>query len=87
MAQRVKNLGTLQESWDQSLGWEDPVDKGMATHPSILAWRREEECGEVIGWESRGRGRGAASDTNPLRFGGYCKRYGESSLLSAVGRR
>ena len=48
MPQRVKNLGTIQETWDQSLGWADPVEKGMATHPSILAWsipRAEEPIG------------------------------------------
>ena len=35
----VKNLPTMQETWDQSLGWEEPLKKGMATHSSILAWR------------------------------------------------
>ena len=39
MAQRVKNLPALQETHVQSLGWEDPLGKGMATHSSILAWR------------------------------------------------
>ena len=39
MAQRVKNLPALQETWVQSWGWEDPLEKGMATHSSILAWR------------------------------------------------
>ena len=39
MAQMVKNLPTMQETWVRSLGWEDPLEKGMATHPSILAWR------------------------------------------------
>ena len=39
MAQTVKNPPTLQETWVQSLGWEDPLEKGMATHSSILAWR------------------------------------------------
>ena len=39
MAQRVKNLPALQETWIQSLGHEDPLEKGMATHSSILAWR------------------------------------------------
>ena len=37
MAQLVKNLPVMQETWDQSLGWEDPLEKGKATHPSILA--------------------------------------------------
>ena len=37
--QMVKNLPTVQETWVQFLGWEDPLEKGMATHSSILAWR------------------------------------------------
>ena len=39
MAQTVKNLLTMQEVRIQSLGQEDPLEKGMATHSSILAWR------------------------------------------------
>ena len=39
MAQLVKNLPAMQETWVQSLGWEDPLEEGMATHSSILAWR------------------------------------------------
>ena len=39
MGQTVKNLPAIQETWLRSLGWEDPLDKGMATHSSILAWR------------------------------------------------
>ena len=39
VAQMVKNLPATQETWVQSLGWEDPLEKGMATHCSILAWR------------------------------------------------
>ena len=35
----VKNLPAVQEIWVQSLGQEDPLEKGMATHSSILAWR------------------------------------------------
>ena len=35
----VKNLPAMQEAWVQSLGWEDPLEEGMATHFSILAWR------------------------------------------------
>ena len=35
----VKNLPTIQETGVQFLGWEDPLEKGMATHSSILAWR------------------------------------------------
>ena len=39
MAQTVKNLPEMQETWVQSLGQEDPLEKGMATHSSTLAWR------------------------------------------------
>ena len=39
VAQRVKNLPAMQETWVQSLGQEDPLEKGMATHSNILAWR------------------------------------------------
>ena len=39
MAQMVKNLPAMQETWVQSLGQEDPLKEGMATHSSILAWR------------------------------------------------
>ena len=35
----VKNLPAIKETWVQSLGQEDPLEKGMATHSSILAWR------------------------------------------------
>ena len=35
----VKNLLAVQEAWVQSLDWEEPLEKGMATHCSILAWR------------------------------------------------
>ena len=37
VAQTVKNLPAMQETWVQSLGWEDPPEEGMATHSSILA--------------------------------------------------
>ena len=39
MAQTAKNLLAMQEMWVQSLGWEDPLEKGKATNSSILAWR------------------------------------------------
>ena len=39
VAQTVKNMPAVQETWVWSLGWEDPLEKGMATHSSILAWR------------------------------------------------
>ena len=39
VAQTVKNLPAVQETWVQSLGWEDPLEKGMETHSSVPAWR------------------------------------------------
>ena len=39
MAQTVKNPPAKRETWVQSLSWEDPLEKGTATHSSILAWR------------------------------------------------
>ena len=39
VAQTVKNPPAMQKTWVQSLGWEDPLEEGIATHSSILAWR------------------------------------------------
>ena len=39
VAQRVKNLPAMQETWVRFLGWEDPLEKEMATHSSIVAWK------------------------------------------------
>ena len=53
VAQTVKNPPAMQEIWVRSLGWGDPLEEGMVTHSSILAWRipwREEPGGlESIG--------------------------------------
>ena len=48
-AQMVKNLPAMLQTWVQSLGWEDLLEKGMATHSSILAWRTSwtEEPGKL----------------------------------------
>ena len=56
VAQTVKDLSAMQETQVRSLGWEDPLEKGMATHSNILAWRipwREKQRGLVgsIGWQ------------------------------------
>ena len=48
MAQMVNNLLLMQETWVRSLGWEDSLEEGMATHSSILAWR-------IPGMEESGR--------------------------------
>ena len=49
MAQTVKRLPTMQETWVLSLSWEDPLEKEMATHSSILAWKipQMEESGKL----------------------------------------
>ena len=39
VAQLIKNLPAMRQTWVGSLGWEDPLEKGKATHSSILAWR------------------------------------------------
>ena len=56
-AQMVKNLPAIQETWVQSPGWDDPLEKGMATHSSILAWRipwTEEPAGlQSVGLQSQ----------------------------------
>ena len=55
VAHLVKNLPAMLEAWVQFLGWEDPLEKEMATHSSILAWKipRTEEPGglQSIGWQ------------------------------------
>ena len=55
MAQRVKCLPSMQETWVRSLGGEDPLEKEMATHSSNLAWKtpRMEKPGELQSMESQ----------------------------------
>ena len=50
--QMVKNLSIMQETYVQSLGWENPLEEGMATHSSILAWRIPMDRGAWDGKES-----------------------------------
>ena len=52
VVQTVKNLLAMQETWILSLSWENPLEKGMATHTSILAWRisQTEEPGRLHMW-------------------------------------
>ena len=51
VAQMVKNLPAMQEAWVWSLGWEDSLEKGMATHSSILAWENSMDRGA---WRAMG---------------------------------
>ena len=59
MAQRVKSLPTMWETWVRSLGWEDPMEKEMAAHSGILAWRIPwtEETGRIQSMELQRVGR------------------------------
>ena len=45
VAQMVKNPPAMQETWVRSLGWEEPLEEGMATHSGILAWRTPRDTG------------------------------------------
>jgi len=55
VAQTVKHLSTMQETWVRSLGWEDSLEKEMATHSSILAWEIPlmEKPGRLHPWNCR----------------------------------
>ena len=53
VAQLGRNLPAMQEAWVQSLGWEDPLEEGMVTHSSILAWEIP-GTGEPGGMQSMG---------------------------------
>ena len=59
VAQRVKNLPTMWETWVRSLGWKDPLEEGMTTHSNILAWRNPMDRGA---WRATVH-RGAKSQT------------------------
>ena len=63
MAQAVRNLPAMQETWVQSLGWENPLEKEVATHSSILAWETPwtEEPGELQSTRSQRVGHNLAT--------------------------
>ena len=67
VAHMVKNLPVMQETWVQSLGQEDALEQGMATHSSILAWRIPwtEEPGRLQSW---GQQRGTTERLNTFTF-------------------
>ena len=68
MAQPVENLPAMQEVWVQSLGWEDLLQKGMATHSRTLAWKipRTKEPGGLpfMGWQKVGHDRVKSQEKN-----------------------
>ena len=53
VAQRLKRLPAMRETWVRSLGWEDPLEKEMATHSSVLAWRIP-WTGSLVGYSPLG---------------------------------
>ena len=63
VAQMIKHLPAVQETWVQSLGWEDPLEKEMATHSSTLAWKIPwtEEPGRLQGRGSQRVGHDGAT--------------------------
>ena len=60
VAQTMKNLSVMWETWVRSLGWGDPLEEGMATHSSILAWRIPTDRGA---WGATAHGGHKESDT------------------------
>ena len=74
MAQLVKNPLAMQDTWVQSLGWEDLLEKEMATHSSILAWKSN-GWGSLVGYSPWG---GKESDmTERLHFHFHFGHLGE----------
>ena len=75
MPQMVKNMPAMQETWLRSLGWEDPREKGTATHSSVLAWRIPMDKRSLVGYSPRGHKK---SDTKYTRSH-FIKLYQNSS--------
>ena len=72
-AQLVKNPSAMRETWAPSLGWENPLEKGKATHSSVLAWR--------IPWTVQSTG--SQSDTTErLSLSRLCRTCSSSSVRS-----
>ena len=75
VAQTIKNPPTVQETWIQPLGWEDLLEKGMATHSSILAWRipGTEELGRLQSMGSQRVGHNRATNKTTSMTVSLCK--------------
>ena len=80
MAQMVKHLSTMQETWVQSLGWDDPLEKEMAIHSSSLAWKIPwtEEPGRL---QSMGRKESDMTERLHFHFSLLCTGEGNSNPL------
>ena len=83
VAQTVKNLPAMQETWVRSLGGEDPLEKGMATYSSILAWRIPwtEEPGGNLGLQRVGNN----SATKTSLFTAYNTLYYDNDFEQTPG--
>ena len=86
VAQMIKNPPTMQETQVPSLGWEDPLEEGMATHSSILAWRipwTEEPGGlQSMGSQRVGHNWATKHSTSLQKHG---KVYRENSIIQNLG--
>ena len=86
VAQTVKNLPEMQETWVQSLGWEDPPEKGMATHSSVLAWRIPLDRERCLRFQAMGSQRVRHdSASNTLTFHGSVLKEDNMYYLRAHG--
>ena len=89
LAQMVKSLPATQKTWVRFLGWEDPLEKGMATHSSILAWRIPwtEEPGGLQSMDSQRVRHDWATFTGHFwaGFSKNCSRNDHSQNLQEVG--
>ena len=76
VAQMVKNLPAMKETWVQALGWEDPPEKRMATHSSMVAWRipRTEEPGGLQSMGSQSWTRLSDQHLHFLQWSGFSPR-------------
>ena len=72
MAQTVKSLPAVWETWVQFLAWEDPLEKGTATHSSILAWKipQTEQPGRLQSISSKRVGHNFATELEHCSFKG-----------------
>ena len=82
VAQRLKCLPAMRETWVRSLGWEDPLEKEMATHSSVLAWRIP-GTGEPGGLPSMGSHRVGHNWSDLAAAAFYCKHI--QFILSLMG--
>ena len=76
VAQTVKNLSAMRETWVQSLGCEDPLKEGMANHSSILAWR--------LTWTEEPWGRKESDMTEQLRTAQLYQMMNEFIIFTRV---